>query len=76
VGKQRCTRTGVERSVRSESATSTTVQPATLSVAFDELLRQGVLVPAFQPIIDLATGSVVACEALARDRRRNPGPDL
>lgn len=55
---------------------STTIQPATLSVAFDELLRQGVLVPAFQPIIDLATGSVVACEALARDRRRNPGPDL
>jgi len=55
---------------------STTVQPATLSVAFDELLRPGVLVPAFQPIIDLATGSVVAYEALARDRRRDPAPGL
>lgn len=55
---------------------SATVQPATLSVVFDELLRPGVLVPAFQPVIDLATGSVVAYEALARDRRRDPEPDL
>ena len=33
---------------------------------FDMLLRPGVLVPAYQPLVELATGDVVGFEALAR----------
>ena len=39
---------------------------ATQTVAFDCLLDRAYLKPVYQPIIDLATGEVIAAEALAR----------
>ncbi len=44
----------------------------------DRILRDGLLEPAYQPIVDLATGQVVAYEALARVRGESPlaRPDL
>lgn len=44
----------------------------------DRILRNGLLRPSFQPIVDLATGEVVAYEALARVQGESPlaRPDL
>lgn len=44
----------------------------------DRILREGLLQPAYQPIVELATGQVVAYEALARVAGESPlaRPDL
>ena len=43
---------------------------------FDELLQRQHLLPAFQPIIDLATMATVAVEALARWPHLDVAPDV
>jgi len=56
-------------SARSAAVTTSAAEPvrqAGAAGSFEDLLLPGVLVPAFQPIMDLLTGSVVGYEALAR----------
>jgi len=60
---------GDDMSARSAAVTTSAAEPvrqAGAAGSFEDLLLPGVLVPAFQPIMDLLTGSVVGYEALAR----------
>ena len=43
-----------------------------LAAALDEVIRERTIVPLYQPIVDMATGNVVAYEALARGPEGSP----
>lgn len=43
-----------------------------LEAALDEVIRERAIVPLYQPIVDMATGNVVAYEALARGPEGSP----
>lgn len=57
---------------------SVATQVAAPATELDRILREGLLQPAYQPIVELATGQVVAYEALARVAGASPlgRPDL
>lgn len=57
---------------------SAATQVAAPATELDRILREGLLQPAYQPIVELATGQVVAYEALARVAGESPlaRPDL
>jgi EAL domain-containing protein (putative c-di-GMP-specific phosphodiesterase class I) len=64
---------GVDRSVSSRTDTATTrIAWPELEFELDRVLEHALVAPAFQPLVDLDTGLVVAYEALARGPADSP----